>query len=757
MQNLYEITGYDKCYLWSRRVASNETLGIITTKKVPSQITLSDIIGEYIIDGVGVDNYVGLDNMRDVDREGWVSILNTSSEDELRLMWRDQDNYGNTGVESFYFVGEIIDDDYCLTFNEFKNIWYSKSGYNQSFHPTNFGADMFSDIGLWTQLDSYNRMLWNDEYGSNYIYYSDMVYPISNVTGGDDEIYIYKRDNLSKNQLIRYKDIPNFALFNLKIEGLILHPTFYPNANRIRLQYVMPNGNGYYDIISTSEEIDTDHEIVDTYDNIYYTDLDYSSDKNKPESMYLTLIGNFYRRFSEDNSMNTPINVTFANGYTYPFDVTSETHDDGETVGSYRVILNGEWRSSSQPNPNSSLYEGVYESYSNYHSPNREAIMYIYVKGYSTFTIYIRSYAETTYDYVMVSQLDTIISGSTSTGVNVKAHTCGLQLYGTTIANYLKVVYDIPNDGYEHRIQIVYRKNSGVDAGDDRGYLLIQKSNPNAPASEYISNTISARCDNTENFSLSQIGTVTAIDYSNLYFSEISSAPSGRLGYIYPKNYWIATATNTPNTSNNYIFFNDSSIKPDSDFTCAIISLYGQILKSNVSGTFSGSGSNAVITIAIDSSMYSYGECYVRVPYKRNGAIQYICFRVNIRDIDFDNICNNVGDCTLWLQNASDYRIYMNNSTSSSIAMYPVHGDYTTGGRLVGGYLYDTFAHCHFNSTATSYYQLRYEYESGTGYSTESEIYLDDMVSLISPECMFLSDIWDYMQGEPTIWVSKHE
>lgn len=747
MQNLYEITGYDKCYLWIGN-ADGPLKGVITTKRYPSSMTMDDIIGEYLIDSDNADDdYAGLENLLSPS-DGWWGIVNSSNDNVLKLSWYDSGTY-----DTFYFSEVLTDDNYCLSFNEFKTIWYEKSGYNQSFHPTNFDVDTFDNLlGLWGDLDSNFRMLWNDEYSSNYIYYSDIgeVYPISGITEGSDDIYLYKKDNLSKNQLIRYKDIPNFELFNLKIDGLILHPTYYPNVNTVRLQYVMPAGNGSYYIVKSSEEIYTDNEIVNTYDNIYYSDLDYSSDKNKPESMYLTLQGSFYRRFSEDNDFK-PINVTFANGYTYPFNVTSESNNYGNTGASYTVILNGEWRSSSQSNPNSSLYEGVYESYSNYNIANREAIMYIDVKGYSTFTIYIRSYAESTWDYMMVSQLDKIISGSTSTGVNVKAHTSGNQQSGTAIGNYSKVVYDIPNDGYSHRIQIVYRKDGSQNKGNDRGYLLIQKSNPIAPASENIVNTISARCDNTENFSLSQIGTVTAIDYSNLYFSEINTAPVYYLGSINLDRYWIGTGINM----DNCIYFNDSTIRPENDFICNMLSLDGsQIISSSNNGTYFSSTRR--MEIRYTANLIGK-EFYVKVPFFYNNVVQYICFRVLATDTGFINICNNIGDCTLWLDNMhSNTKIWLHNNSSGSIYIYPIGGDYTNG-RLVDGYLHTALAHGCFNSSATSYFKLTYSSSNGYDYSTDEEIYVDHVCSLISPRCVFLNELWDYMNSSPMVYISKYE
>lgn len=743
MQNLYEITGYDKCYLWIGN-ADGPLKGVITTKRYPSSMTMDDIIGEYLIDSDNADDdYVGLENLLSPS-DGWWEIVNSSNDNVLKLSWYDSGTY-----DTFYFTEVLTDDNYCLSFNAFKTIWYEKSGYNQSFHPDNFGVGAFYDSGLWTVLDSNDRMLWNDEYGSNYIYYSDIVYPISNITGGSDDIYLYKKDNLSKNQLIRYKDIPNFALFNLKIEGLILHPTFYPTVNDIRLQYVTYS-NETYIITSLSEEIDADHETVDTYDNIYYADLDGYSDK--PESMYLTLRGSFYRRFSEDNDFK-PINVTFANGYTYPFNVVSEFNDGGNTVGSYTVILNGEWRSSSQSNPDSSLYEGVYESYSNYNIANREAIMYIYVKGYSTFTIYIRSNAETTYDYVMVSQLDEIISGSTSTGVNVKAHTSGNQQPGTAIGNYSKVVYNIPNDGYEHRIQIVYRKDSSRNSGTDRGYLLIQKSNPNAQANENILNTINARCDNTENFSLSQIGTVTMIDYSNLYFSEINSEPIRYVGRISLGNYWIGTGT----MSDSCLYFNNRSVRPPYDFACNMLSLDGSQIIGTGTGTYFENSMS--MEIVYEGDLIGR-EFYVKVPFSYNNIEHDICFRVRATDSGLNNICINIGDCTLWLDpfynDTDNNRLHLISEDGSRIYIYPLEYS-STNGSIVSGEYKSAFAHGWFESSSVSYFTLRYETDTPSyDYSTDGEIYVGDVCSLISPRCSTISDLWGYMSSSPRIHISKH-
>jgi len=104
--------------------------------------------------------------------------------------------------------------------------------------------------------------------------------------------------------------------------------------------------------------------------------------------------------------------------------------------------------------------------------------MTITIIGFTEFTCYIRSYAESNYDYVMIGQLDQAITGSTSYSNTtlVKAYTRGNQQSGTALSNYTKVTYS-GIDGGEHTITVVYRKDSSVNSNDDRGYLLVPDEN----------------------------------------------------------------------------------------------------------------------------------------------------------------------------------------------------------------------------------------------------------------------------------------
>ena len=133
-------------------------------------------------------------------------------------------------------------------------------------------------------------------------------------------------------------------------------------------------------------------------------------------------------------------------------------------ASTYAVILNDNWRlSTAVTNPNSSLYDGVYESYSNYNVNNGVATMFIDIDGYETFRLYVRSDAETSCDYVIVSELDSTTE---------KMTTSGNQNSGTAISNYSLVTFT-NIDGGSHRITIKYRKDGSVNNGTDRGYVII--------------------------------------------------------------------------------------------------------------------------------------------------------------------------------------------------------------------------------------------------------------------------------------------
>ena len=181
--------------------------------------------------------------------------------------------------------------------------------------------------------------------------------------------------------------------------------------------------------------------------------------------------------FSQNTSYTDTVERTISFTYIGVTATTTIIQDVWKDV-SYTVDLNNNWQLSTEiTNPDSNVYEGVYESFSNQGKDNTAAIMYVDIVGYETFQLYIRSYAESSYDYVMVSQLDKTINNSSSYSDTtlVKAHTRASQNSGTTIGSY-KLVEFTGIDGGEHRITIVYRKDSSSSNGTDRGYILIPKN-----------------------------------------------------------------------------------------------------------------------------------------------------------------------------------------------------------------------------------------------------------------------------------------
>ena len=216
----------------------------------------------------------------------------------------------------------------------------------------------------------------------------------------------------------------------------------------------------------------------DTTTLIYYTALANGVDSMGNPITNITLTGTTVSNtFPQNTSETTTVKRVITFEYMGMTASTTITQGVWEPQG-YEIDLNSNWQlSSTITNPDSSLFDGVYQSYSNKGVHSSAAVMYIDITGYKNFKLYIRSYAESSHDYVMVSQLDqTITSGTSYSNTTlVKAHTRASQSSGTAISNY-KLVEFTGIDGGDHRITVLYRKDSSSNSGDDRGYVLIPKN-----------------------------------------------------------------------------------------------------------------------------------------------------------------------------------------------------------------------------------------------------------------------------------------
>ena len=203
---------------------------------------------------------------------------------------------------------------------------------------------------------------------------------------------------------------------------------------------------------------------------IYYTALtngyDPCDEKNITEyEIYGEVLSEeFPKNTSYDEHKEIEISFTYM-GVTATTVITQYEYSDKY----YTINLNDEWRLNEIINPDKSLYDGVYESYSNYNVNSSIATMYIDIQGYETFSIYVRSYGESMYDYLIASKIDEDIDYSNNASNN-QGNTRG----ESSSTNYKEIKYTGLTPG-DHRITIVYTKDHSTHSDSDRGYIYIEK------------------------------------------------------------------------------------------------------------------------------------------------------------------------------------------------------------------------------------------------------------------------------------------
>ena len=215
-----------------------------------------------------------------------------------------------------------------------------------------------------------------------------------------------------------------------------------------------------------------------TSTTIYYTAVTNGYTSEGEYITGITITGSYIsEQFPQNTSTEDVVERVFS--YTYLGVTATTTIIQGVWINSnYEVTSpDSQWVLNTALNPDVSVYDGVYQSDKNKGVSNSYDSLYIDIVGYETFQLYIRSYAESNYDYVMVSQLDKSITNNTSysDSTSVKGHTRGKQQSGTTIDKYTLIEFT-NIDGNEHRIQVIYQKDSSSNSGDDRGYVLIPKN-----------------------------------------------------------------------------------------------------------------------------------------------------------------------------------------------------------------------------------------------------------------------------------------
>ena len=203
-----------------------------------------------------------------------------------------------------------------------------------------------------------------------------------------------------------------------------------------------------------------------TNTTIHYTattnGIDYKGDRVEGRIITGTAISN---EFEQNKSYTETVERTIT--FEFVGVTTTTTITQGVWVDrSYEVVLNDQWRlSENQSNPDSTLYDGVYESFSNQGVNWGKAIMYLDLIGYTEFDVYIRSNAESYDDYVTISEPNSEVIRATTNSMGTNN--------GQDINSYEKVHYG--NLTGDDRITITYRKGSRSEYGNDQGYVLIPK------------------------------------------------------------------------------------------------------------------------------------------------------------------------------------------------------------------------------------------------------------------------------------------
>lgn len=237
--------------------------------------------------------------------------------------------------------------------------------------------------------------------------------------------------------------------------------------------------------------------------------------------------------------------------------------------------FNGGWVLDNTNNPSTSSYN-MYQSNTNKGVSNSVDMMKVTFKGYDSFTIYIRSYGETYWDYVVASSLNYVLpttsssypGGSTSspTMSGAAAMTKNNSQSGTALSYYTPVTYSNLDPNTQYYITVAYRKDGSGNQNDDRGYVLIPKTSSTGTFS--ISPTSKQLTSSAQTFAVSVTNT-TGKTYS------VSSNAS-----------WITVYDNSPNITVS-ANTSTSSRYGTVTFTCNGMSRTVSITQSGSSSTYS--------------------------------------------------------------------------------------------------------------------------------------------------------------------------
>lgn len=256
------------------------------------------------------------------------------------------------------------------------------------------------------------------------------------------------------------KCVDEYGYWKISINDKIFDGGNYPTS------YLQYNVENY--ITGTKEQWTALYNVLNNTN--YWADLELVNSKTDD-------------RFNLSYYSPTPIKTVFTNlknGYNETISLNLPS--------SVVIDLNDEWITGTT-NPSPSQYYS-FESRESKGVNDSGDYIYLKIKGYTTYTLYIRSNGENYADYVMVSKPDASITYLTPyNDTNVYAHTRTTANSGTSLTAYTKVTFTGLTKE-EHTITIVYRKDDSESQGSDAGYVLIPKGTNVSYMNEYLSPTI---------------------------------------------------------------------------------------------------------------------------------------------------------------------------------------------------------------------------------------------------------------------------
>lgn len=113
----------------------------------------------------------------------------------------------------------------------------------------------------------------------------------------------------------------------------------------------------------------------------------------------------------------------------------------------------------------------VYESKGSYNVSSGYDLAKVTFSGYPEFTFLYGSYAESSYDFVVISPLDYV---NAQNWTNSSYSGSLLSTSGKQSSSAPNLSHTFTNDGSEHFFYILYRKDGSVNSGADRGYIAFR-------------------------------------------------------------------------------------------------------------------------------------------------------------------------------------------------------------------------------------------------------------------------------------------